>query len=328
MNALVVCHAGTGVGLGHLMRSLVAARSMRESLEVNVKILVQGDITDRHYLCGFDHEVLKAGDDLGSAIAEQARVLNAHIVVFDLYPAKIPADFETVLGELRSRGLKLVGIDGLFEYHEKLNLIFVPSFNYSPASGFSTDTPVLFGWDCYLLNVNREAPKWQSGDRILVLTGGSDATNLGETLPAVLDAELPAGTEVNWVVGPFAREPFWPEHPGIKISKHRSLPVLSELMIRSNYALSLYGVSFFELLYYGIPTVVFSPYGSQHDAELEVIENEGLALVASDENDAVKKLEELMTNISLATSLSERARNKMIVPGGQKFSDAIAKLVM
>lgn len=98
-------------------------------------------------------------------------------------------------------------------------------------------------------------------------------------------------------------------------------------MLKTNYAVTVYGVSFFELLYYGVPTVVFSPYGNKDDAELAAIAAEGVALVAWNSNEAVSKLNELMSDDALARSLSQRAKQMLAVSGGKKFTKAIAALL-
>jgi UDP-N-acetylglucosamine:LPS N-acetylglucosamine transferase len=98
-------------------------------------------------------------------------------------------------------------------------------------------------------------------------------------------------------------------------------------MAHTNYALTVYGVSFYESLYYGTPTVVFSPYGDKDEAELDVVAREGVALRASDEVDAVAKLKRLMADDTLAASLSERARQKLAGSGGRKLARAVAQLL-
>jgi spore coat polysaccharide biosynthesis predicted glycosyltransferase SpsG len=193
------------------------------------------------------------------------------------------------LDDLRQRNLKVISVDGLVDQRGKLDLLFVPSFRRSPPED-STGGPVVSGWDCFLLNVRRPPIPWKPGKRVLALAGGSDATGLGEVLPTLLDAALRVGTELHWVTGPYARQPVLPASPRLAILNHQSPSDLNDLMMRANYALTVYGVSFFESLYYGTPTVVFSPYGNKDDAELATVAEEGVALTASDEVDAVAQL--------------------------------------
>ena len=328
MNILIVCHAGRGVGLGHLTRSLLVARSMQQKFGANIQFLVQGESVKQDYLSGFEHQFLDDDKNLPFVIRQLVQAHDIQIIVFDLYPQQIPENFADLLTGLRQDNCKLISIDGLIDYHDKLDLIFIPSFHFTPPLELNIDTTVLFGWDCYLLNIKSKPVEWKPGKRILVLTGGSDTTKLGETLPTQLDAVLPDYTELHWVTGPYAKAPVWPKSQRLETLNHQAPSGLDDLMLKSNYALTVFGVSFFELLYYGIPTVVFSPYGNKDDEVLDLIEAEGVALVARDEVDAVHKLKQLMVNNKLAVSLSEKARQKMSVPGGQRFVQAVSELLV
>jgi spore coat polysaccharide biosynthesis predicted glycosyltransferase SpsG len=325
MNVLIVCHAGAGLGLGHLTRSLVVARALDEELGAKVHLLIQGDRVQRTDLGEFEHRFLERTDSLLAAVSEQVRRVDAQVVILDLHPGLVPTDIGGLLDDLRQRSRKVISVDGLVDHRGKLDLLFVPSFRRSSPAG-SIEGPVLSGWDCFLLNVKRPVIPWKPGKRVLALAGGSDATGLGEVLPTLLDAALPVDTELHWVTGPYARQPVLPASPRFAILNHQSPSDLNDLMVRANYALTVYGVSFFESLYYGTPTVVFSPYGNKDDAELATIAEEGVALVALDEADAVAKLKELMADDTLAASLSRRARQKLSVSGGHKLARAVAQL--
>ncbi len=99
-------------------------------------------------------------------------------------------------------------------------------------------------------------------------------------------------------------------------------------MQASHYAVTVFGVSFFELLYLGIPTVVFSPYGDKDDSELQSIAKTGVAMVARDEHDAIDCLCALMNNDCLAARLSLRAREKLSTLGGRRLCMEISKLIL
>jgi spore coat polysaccharide biosynthesis predicted glycosyltransferase SpsG len=325
-NVLIICHAGKGVGLGHLTRSLVIARSMQQNFDAEINFLVQGNVVNKDYLRDFEHQFLETNQDLSIKIRQLVADFDIQILVFDLYPEQVPKDFVELLTDLKLNGCKLIGIDGLIDYHKKLDLIFIPSFNFSPPPNLIIETPVFFGWDCYLLNIKKKQIEWQSGKRVLVLTGGSDTTKLGKTLPSELNDVLPDYAELNWVTGPFADEPIFPKQSKFDMQNHHAPSELDGLMINSNYAMTVFGVSFFELLYYGVPTVVFSPYGHKDDSELKMIESEGVALVAIDEVDAINKLKMLMMDDKLAASLSEKSKKLMSFPSGQRFVQAVSEL--
>ncbi len=220
VNALIVCHAGAGLGLGHLTRSLVVARALHQELGADVRLLVQGEAVQRADLAEFDHRFIGLEESLDKLIRQQARHADAQIVVLDLHPSLVPADLDSLLQELRQEGRKVIGVDGLVSHRGSLDLIFIPSFRFSPPEHLAGDAPIRFGWDCFLLNVNRPAVEWKSGGQVLALTGGSDATGLGKTLPTLLNATLPDDTELHWVTGPYAQQPVWPASQRVSMVNH------------------------------------------------------------------------------------------------------------
>ena len=327
MNALIVCHAGAGLGLGHLTRSIVVARALYLELGMNVNLLIQGDSIQRTDLAEFHHKFLGPDENLITRIEEHARHVNAQIIVLDLYPRRIPENIDKLLQKLRRVGFKLIAVDALLGHRENLDMVFIPSFRFLPPAGLTGTAPILFGWDCFLLNVESLVIEWKPGRQVLVLAGGSDATGLGKTFPALLNAALPVDTELHWVTGPYAQQPVWPNTLRISMLNHQSPSGLDNMMVRANYAVTVYGVSLFELLYFGVPTVVFSPYGHRDDADLAAIAAEGVGIVAKDEEDAVTRLKELMADDTLAAALSLRARQRLSSTGGHKFAQAVAELM-
>jgi len=327
MNVLIVCHAGSSLGLGHLTRSIVVAKALREQLGDEVHLLIQGDPLKRSDVSEYDHKFIRLENNLLEAVLKYAQVSDAKVVIFDLHPRLVPSDIDGLLMELRNAHCKIISVDGFISNQENLDLVFIPSFVSPAPERLGSAVPVLFGWDCFLLNVDRLPIEWHYGRKVLALTGGSDATGLGTSLPRLLNEVLPADTELHWVTGPYAEQPLFPVSPKCSIVNHQSPSSLADLMANSHYAITVYGVSFFELLYYGVPTVVFSPYGNKDGAELAVIASEGVALVATDEFDAVNKLREVMDNDILAKSLSQRARKKLSVKGEHKFVQAVLAMM-
>ncbi|CAH0354132.1 hypothetical protein [Aquabacterium sp. CECT 9606] len=328
MNILLVCHAGTGVGLGHLTRCLVAARALKRELGAEVCLLIQGDEVQWAELSAFPHRFVAPEEALSAGIRDTLAQGHRDVLVFDMPSRKVPGDFGPLLDELRDTACKLVAVDGLLQYRPQLDLIFTPSFHFAPPPDMLEGAPIVLGWDCFLLNVHETPHEWRPGRRrVLALTGGSDATGLGQTWPRLLDASLPPSTELHWVTGPFAARPSFPASPRISIHEHIAPAGLGPLMQASDYAVTVFGVSFFELMYLGIPTVVFSPYNGKDDSELAGIAESGAALVAGDEAEAGSLLLGLMNDDALASQLSNRSRALLSTPGATRLCAEIVNLM-
>ena len=328
-NVLFACHAGDGVGLGHLSRVLVAAKALQSDLGACMRLVIQGNQISRFDLNCFSHRFIANDEDLAESILDEYASQNVDIVILDLHPESLPttASMQEMLVTLRASGCKVVAIDGLIQYREMLDLLFVPSFQHTAPARVGDGAPLVFGWDCFLLNLHETPRDWKPGHNVLCLTGGSDVTGLGQIWPATLDRRLSEGTELHWVTGPFSPAPALPQAPRIQFQNHFAPSHLGSLMQESNYAVTVFGVSFFELIYLGIPTVVFSPYGDKDDSELEALSKAGVALVARDEHEATDQLCALMRDDLLATQLSLRAREHLNTPGVRRLCSEIVKLL-
>jgi spore coat polysaccharide biosynthesis predicted glycosyltransferase SpsG len=324
MKILCVCHAGTGVGLGHISRALVAAKALQQEFGADIQLLIQGDLDISYALSGVPHQFVGFDQSLSACIEDINHREGLEIVLFDLHPQRIPLDFDSLLNRLRASACHLVAVDGLLRYRPKLDLIFIPSFLFAPPADMSDGAPIVYGWDCFLLNIKETPRDWRVGRKVLALTGGSDATHLGESWPDLLNRSLPTNVELHWVTGPFSSKPNLPVRQRIRIIEHVAPAGLGRLMQQANYAVTVFGVSFFELLYLGVPTVVFSPYSGKDSAELSAIEASGVALVAADEREATDRLVDLLTRDYLAQQLSERARTALGKSGAQRLCSEIA----
>jgi len=296
---LVVCQAGEKTGLGHLSRALVVCRALLQQGFIP-ELLVHGEplpLADKASLS----VRFTCSNDLCATISAIAAENPSDLVIFDLQPQRIPPDITVLLSALKARGCKLITIDAMADMRQLVDLVFIPAFQLKPELNQGDTSRLVYGWDCFLLKVAARTTQWQDGKNLLVLTGGSDATNLGQSWPALLDAALPDDTALHWVTGPYAASPQWPRDPRITFYNYQAPDNLQQLMSTANYAVTVYGVSFYELLYYGVPTVVFSPYGDKDTSELEAIAASGIALVAKDEKEAIVKLNQLMASPSVAT---------------------------
>jgi spore coat polysaccharide biosynthesis predicted glycosyltransferase SpsG len=326
VTCLIVCHAGRQIGLGHLTRSLVAATALGEALDAGVSLLIQGESVERPDLAATRHRFVTAEEDLVEAVMHSVQEVGPSVVVFDLSPRHEPAGIARLLDGLRREGRKLVSVDGLTDQRSRLDLLFIPSFRCALPPALPGEAPVVFGWDCFLLGGEQAPVQWKPGNRVLALTGGSDTTRLGATLPELLDRGIDGRSEVHWVVGPYAALPVGPVTAARRMVFHHSPAGLTSLMSKANYCITVLGVSFFELLRLGVPTVVFSPYGSKDADELSALASEGVALVAENEVDAVDKLRVLMGDDRLAADLSRRAALRMAGSGGQRLAEAVAAM--
>jgi len=321
---LLVCHATATAGLGHLSRLLALAQALRKDGRVQPDFLIIGDPIEKKELASFNTNFLPLSDNLVTSVKNYVELHESEVVVFDLFPMK---DFVIDLGDLftwlSERNIRMVGVDSLLEHCDVLDLIWVPSFYFDISKHANCKSILKSGWDSFLIQKRLPSRVWKKGSRVLVLTGGGDVARLGATLPTQIDTLLNEKLEIHWVKGPYSDAPSLPEKPRLSWSIHNAPTQLDELIVQSDYVLTVFGVSFFEVLQYGIPTVVFSPYGNKDNSELIALAEEGVAVVAEDAKTAISNLIKLMKNDDQAKAYSEKALEKLSINGAQQLSESI-----
>jgi len=322
-NVLLVCHAGSSVGLGHLSRLLALAQSLRQSDNFKIEFLIFGDDFKKKELEDFKIHRLPLYSDFKNSLKKIIKQREPSLVVFDLYPKLLSPNLEKLFEWIKNREIGLIGIDSLVNYCNLLDLIWMPTFNYNLRNAPECKGKLYSGWDSFLLQKRLPSKGWKAGVRVLVLTGGSDTTKQGKDLPKKLDSILNSGSIINWVQGPFSECPSLPSNSRLTWNVHNAPSQLDELIVGSDYAITVFGTSFFEVLQYGIPTVVFSPYGNKDYNELKSLSKERVAMVANNQEIAVEHLFELMNNDEFAKECSVNALKKMSINGAQNLSRKI-----
>lgn len=324
---LVVCHAGASTGLGHLSRMLALIAALRTRGVTDLRMLVIGEEIKLSGLEAVPHRIAAPDAHLADDVLLEIDAVSPSVVVFDLYPGRVEDGLNSMLKILAERGIRLVGVDSLRSSCSVLDLVWIPSFHVAPSELLACPGKLKFGWDTFLIRKRITDRKWRPGNRVLALTGGSDATGQGATLPGLLDRSLSAGTEVHWVRGPFSPAPLLPPSSRLKWLVHDAPNGLDELIVASDYVITVFGVSFFEAANYGIPTVVFSPYGEKDSVELGALRAERMCEVAANGEAAVERLVTLMADPETAACYSTSCKRLLAVDGAGNLAEHIHSLI-
>jgi spore coat polysaccharide biosynthesis predicted glycosyltransferase SpsG len=321
--ALLICYVSVSIGLGHLSRLLALAQALRKEGKVQPEFLIFGDSIARDELDDFITHIFPLSDNFRTSVEKVIEVNNFETIVLDLYPKHDINNLGELFMRLKEYNISLVSIDSLIEYCNVLDLVWVPSFNFDCSKYSDCISELKSGWDSFLIQKRLSTKEWIPGFRVLILTGGGDVKNLGRTLPTQLDELLRENTELHWVRGPFSEPPTLPNKCRLKWIIHDAPSQLDELIVQSNYVMTVFGISFFEVLQYGIPSVVFSPYDKKDDQELIALAGENVAMVADNSKVAVNNLIKIMDNNKIAKEYSINALKKMSISGTQKLLEKI-----
>ena len=324
----IICNAGKQFGLGHLSRSLLVATMLNQKFSCEVEFIIKGSKLIYKELKNFKHNFFSKDIDFITKI--QTTVNSADCYFFDINENLLPFNFDKIFEFLKQSRAKKIAIDCFKDYLEIFDLIFIPSFKFDQTKNLHKKNggKIVFGWDCFIIDPNIDVKNWSPGKNIIILTGGSDFYKIGNFLPINLDEKLPSDINLNWITGPFSKKPKLPTYPRTNILEHKAPNNLMSMMQNSNYAVTVYGVTFFELIYLGIPTVVFSPNCEKDSKELDIIRELDIALVADRVNEVAKMLNKLVKNDTLSERLSIRSRSKLFRSGLDKLYNEISSILI
>lgn len=324
---LLVCHVAPDIGIGHLSRLLALANTLKKDNKVIPEFLIFGNLIKKNELDNFKVHNYSLENDFALIINKILKSNKFNLLVFDIIQNYIKNNLRELFIELKQQDICLIGIDTLIDFCDILDLIWVPSFNFDVTKHSKCKSLLKSGWNTYLIQKRFQDKKWSSGPRVLVLTGGSDIMNLGKTLPSKIDQILDKNSEIHWVRGPFSKKPKIPEKSRLNWLIHDAPQQLDELIIQSNYVVSVFGISFFEVLQYGLPTVVFSPYKNKDHKDLKALSKEEVAMVINKPKLVAEGLLKLMNDDKIAKKYSVNALKKMSINGTKNLSKNISHLL-
>ncbi len=324
----LICSAGEGIGKGHFTRVISVLEVIKKKSNTNAALFIYGKDLESLNNNNIKFTQFPSLENLYNHLLSIDFKSKKQVFIFDLKEDLINSNFEKILLKIQVNNGIIVSIDGLLLFEKFIDYFFMPTFHKQDKFDLINKEKISWGWNNFLLNSKYEnAMNTGTLKNILILTGGSDATKLGQTLPKSIDLNFRKKENIKWVIGPFSN------YPNIDILENnqwqfiKSPSYLDDLMLETKIAITVFGVSFFELLYYGIPTIVFSPYGLKDNKELQEIEKLGVAVVAKDESDVVVKLNELYINEFKQRELAEKSKNLFSFKGQDILYQEIKKLV-
>ncbi len=327
IRTLIVLQSGSDVGLGHFSRMEVLSRALQDHLAAGVMLLIQGEPFDYPALALLPHRFVAPAVNLAEEVPRLLERNSADVVIFDL--AHATAAIGELASRLRRRGVVTVAVDGLQCWPEAFDLIHIPSFYLDDAyKPLHAQGRLHYGWDHYLISADFVPQPRPRGQTVVVLTGGGDVAAVGAIWPALLDQQLPSGSEVVWLQGRYASEPALPASPRLKWRCLRDSSDMPARLGEADYGLALYGVSLFELLQQGVPSVTWAASDAV-ESEMAALAREGVVQVADSPEQAVTELARLMRDGELADRLAAQASTKLAPGlGAKRLVLAIAERVL
>lgn len=297
-SAILVADDGPEIGLGHRRRMEWLQQELRNELSIQARLLVRS-----HLLPSSAHASKQTADSteiFSRTIQREIVKERASRIIFDL---KWELWENALPGLLRGFDhVSTLGVDTPPSWCHLFENVFFPSVTLSEQHRLMG----ISNWGADWLLVNRRAQPWawRRGDepQVLVLTGSLGYSDFSGWLGEMMAKSISPSTKVYWLVANGHA------HKGMEIARP-PVSLISDENLRqrqasATYAVSRFGVSAFEMLSLGIPTVVLPGWGEHEEASVDFLEERGLALVARSPCDVGKKITQLTFDDDLASSLS------------------------
>lgn len=300
---IFLTEAGQRVGLGHLKRTVIAARQLQDHLGVSVSIEVMGRETPIEWLAALPHNWHDGPYERGF-LQELVEQRDVDFAVLDVqqYSHEILAD----TAALKAKSVQTIAVD-FVQDKDFFDAYYIPCFYAKESYKERYGRRLVSGWPAYLLDPPVSDAEVEGKNKLLVLTGGGDFYGLGEVWPIELLRSLPKGTEVTWVQGPYADPPCFPgDLTAANVTILKGAADLSHIMARHTMALCVYGVSFFECIRQGLAVSAYVTPQKMNTEELQTLVRQDVAFLSDDPAVAVQNVVQLISNDYLAKRFVEK----------------------
>ncbi|MBF0249287.1 MAG: NTP transferase domain-containing protein [Alphaproteobacteria bacterium] len=316
------CDGGRRMGMGHVMRCLSLAQTLRDRYSVGSRFAVraQPDPDDaiaetilraHHFPC----HVLDARACEALQLAEIAGRQRCDAIIYDIRTDLSPDD----VARLRDKERLAVCIDDPSDRRLACDLAFyppVPQVRSMSWTGFTGTLHV--GWEWVLLNpsFSRERTPVPRGDvpRVLVSMGGADPQGMIFTVLDAL-ARVRADFEAHVVLGHAFRETAAVdkvvERFSVPIHIHRNVEDMAGLMSGMEMAVASFGVTAYELAASCVPSILLC-LTEDHALAAQAFSDAGVSVSLGlhksvTENDLATRIERLLTDGKLRRDMSRAA---------------------
>ncbi|MFC3051243.1 cytidylyltransferase domain-containing protein [Kordiimonas pumila] len=311
---VIFCEAGPTVGLGHLSRVLVVIQALQDHLSASVMLCIKGQALRHSALALVPH----CWVDSFSNFTTKGKVWDAAVV--DVKTLDQPL-FD-VLEQLPDGTLK-IAVDQDLKLHDTFDFMWQPCMYLDEEAIKPCADKVEYGWHTFLLRAGNNTKKPDHDqNRVVVLTGGSDAAGLGAVWPEKLLAVMNTAAEIDWVQGPFAAPPVMLAGAGMNIL--HAPDNLTDLLPSYTAALVVFGVSYFECLLAGVPAVVSNAAGAAKPKEWAYLKTLFPEFTADTDEEAFDKL---LKAVRSADTNKLQALQDQMRQGPANFANRIGALL-
>lgn len=312
----IITHAGQGVGLGHLSRCIALARELKETQSMKVVFYINEEETAKTILSknGFVFTTWSTETQFDSVKKEVLEPYSVSGIVIDIKgdKGKCLQQWLTILAQI---DLPRFAIDYIPENPDRSITCIVPTVYHQRLAMFPGRSQQNLIWGKDYLLLNRKINFWRENEYVekndIVVTAGGSGRHTEPLLRAL--AELSRDIKIKFVVGPFS-DPASLES-GLKDFDFRNYEIIFnppdpyKIYRESELAISTFGVTTYELIALGVPTVVVNTSSASDGNIVAFMARQNVCVnalsFASNTEKFVDEIRYLMANETIRDHLGE-----------------------
>ena len=290
---LILFSRGPRSGCGHYSRSKIIQEYIKYNIKAPVKIS-----------CIKDSEVSKK--NISKIIKNKIKKDKIKTLILDLnfIYLKSVLKIRKMLLDINKMDIVTIGIDSLRFFYKYLNYVWIPS-PFKEKNLVSKN--IIYGWDKMILN--RYKFTYKRSKKILFLFGSSKNILISKQLPSLIERKIPREFKLHWVLGKFSEKP-----KNIDTKRwvfHKNLKNLSSVLKKTGFVFSMYGLSFFEAMTCGIPTVAYCTKKNYKKDYKEIIflKKKNICFIETELNNAVIRLRCLIDSKKTCVNFVNNSKN-------------------
>jgi len=317
--------ANKDYGIGHLSRISKIIKYLNKNYKFEIELFILGK---NYFLNQSKNLKIKQFKNKTLYLNNlKTKLSNTHqsIVVFDLPINEAKNKFLEVINNDNNT---YIAIDCFLKFNKKFKFLWIPSF-YLPKE-IKNKKKIYYGRNKYLIGeskpkkiINKKTIK-----NVAIFSGGSDVFDFNKTILQNLNLEVKQKLNLFFIIGPFSKKFSKPKNSLHSYNIIYDLKEIKTLCKKIDLAITPHGVTLFELMYFGIPTLSFIPNKKIRNEEIKKLKNLNVTTIANSFGDLFKKLDLILSNKINTNLITNNAFKFVKTDGVNEFVKKIFKIII
>lgn len=319
----ILSTCSSDVGLGHLMRCYKLATFLVDHPDYDVSLHIAGELPKDYKL-----ELISVSSISPSLKNSIAQLLERDIdvIILDVHDLYIDRNFKKLLKQIKKSKVKIISIDNLHIFQRYIDVLYYPSFSVSEEIIKLCAQKAKFGWDCYFLKPSRREIR-KSSKHVLLTAGGTDLENIGPRILTNLTISDWPDTYFTYIQGPYSTPVKKENYSRLNLRIVKSPAGIENFILKTDIGVTLYGVTFFEMIFNETVTILYIPKNSKDYSISLDLKNLKICSVVNEIEDITLEISKLRISKEIRNLYQKNIRNLKLKSGFETFQNELSLIL-